>query len=234
VQPVDGTRERPPGKTAENWSRRDGIRAGAVSGPWRSAPRDPQTTREAETPAVGLVAERPEALVVAPEPRRRFGSWAWVALGVLALAGMAVLFRPGGDEVSVAGLAPAPAAPTSGDVLPDVAPAAQAPRIRLDPALASVSIVRLRIGPDLPPERQSAILAALKEAGLDTVLVEPLPFEIATSRVGYYRADDLPAAEALGRVVAPVIAPGGSVGVRDYGALLADAQPGRLDLWIGS
>jgi hypothetical protein len=34
--------------------------------------------------------------------------------------------------------------------------------------------------------------------------------------------------------VAPVIAPGGSVGVRDYGALLADAQPGRLDLWIGS
>ena len=65
-------------------------------------------------------------------------------------------------------------------------------------------------------------------------MVEPLPFEIATSRVGYYRADDLPAAEALGRVVAPVIAPGGSVGVRDYGALLADAQPGRLDLWIGS
>ena len=36
---VDGTRDRPPGKTAQNWSRRDGIRAGSVSGPWRSAPR---------------------------------------------------------------------------------------------------------------------------------------------------------------------------------------------------
>ena len=27
VQVVDGTRDRPPGKTAENWSRRDGIRS---------------------------------------------------------------------------------------------------------------------------------------------------------------------------------------------------------------
>ena len=63
--------------------------------------------------------------------------------------------------------------------------------------------------------------------------MEALPFEIATSRVGYYRAADLAAAEALGRVVAPVIAAGGEVGVRDYGQLLADAEPGRLDLWVG-
>jgi hypothetical protein len=33
--------------------------------------------------------------------------------------------------------------------------------------------------------------------------------------------------------VAPVIAEGGEVGVRDYGELLDDAEPGRLDLWVG-
>ena len=96
-----------------------------------------------------------------------------------------------------------------------------------------MSVVRLRIGPDFPSERQAAILAALAEAGLAAVRVEALPFEIATSRVGYYRAADLAAAEALGRLVAPVIAAGGEVGVRDYGQLLADPEPGRLDLWVG-
>ena len=41
---LDGTRASPPRRVAENLSRRDGIRAGAVSGPWRSAPRiEPQT-----------------------------------------------------------------------------------------------------------------------------------------------------------------------------------------------
>ena len=56
-------------------------------------------------------------------------------------------------------------------------------------------------------------------------------FEIATSRVGYYRPEDQAAAAALGRVVAPVM--GGEIGVRDYGQPLPDAEPGRLDLWIG-
>lgn len=37
---LTGSDEKPPGKVAENWSRRDRIRAGAVSGPWRSAARD--------------------------------------------------------------------------------------------------------------------------------------------------------------------------------------------------
>ena len=89
-----------------------------------------------------------------------------------------------------------------------------------DPALAGVTSVRLRVGPDFPSERKAAILAALAKAGITGVQVEALPFEIASSRVGYYRAADLAAAEALGRVVAPVIAAGGEVGVRDYGPLL--------------
>ena len=111
--------------------------------------------------------------------------------------------------------------------------AAPTPVAPADPALAGVTSVRLRVGPDFPPERKAAILAALAKAGITGVEVEALPFEIASSRVGYYRAADMAAAQALGRVVAPVIAPGGEVGVRDYGQLLADAEPGRLDLWVG-
>jgi hypothetical protein len=68
--------------------------------------------------------------------------------------------------------------------------------------------------------------------GLGDVRIEPQPFEIATSRVGYYRADDLAAAEALGRLAAPA-AGGGAIEPRDYSQLLPDAEPGRLDLWIG-
>jgi hypothetical protein len=64
------------------------------------------------------------------------------------------------------------------------------------------------------------------------VRVEALPFKVASSRVGYYRADDLAAAEALGRLVTPVLAE--AIGVRDYGKLLADPEPGRLDLWVES
>ena len=62
------------------------------------------------------------------------------------------------------------------------------------PALAGVTSVRLRVGPDFPAERQKAILDALAAAGISDIRVEALPFEIATSRVGYYRADDEAAA----------------------------------------
>ena len=93
--------------------------------------------------------------------------------------------------------------------------------------------MRLRVGPGFAPERQAAIVAALTEAGVPSVKVEPLPFKIATSRVGYYRPQDLPAAEALGRLVSPVLGEATDLGVRDYGQLLADPEPGRLDLWVG-
>jgi hypothetical protein len=250
---VDGTRDRPPGKTAENWSRKDGIRGGAVSGPWRSGPRAPGAAPE----AAPVAAER------APAARLRPAAWAggWkpgmrARVGFGALAAVAVVvaavgFWPTQPEEPQAvaeapapepAIAPAPAPAPVAAPEPAAAPpvAAPAPAVEAaaaarapDPALAGVTSVRLRVGPDFPAERQAAILAALAEAGIAGVEVEPLTFEVAASRVGYYRAADLAAAEALGRVVAPVIAPGGEVRVRDYGALLADAEPGRLDLWVG-
>jgi hypothetical protein len=226
---LDGTRDRPAGKPAENRSRRDGIRAGAVSGPWRSGPRDELPAPERRPPERRPVVE-PEPLPV--EPARRSPSVAlWSFAGLLAACGLvaaAFLLRP--EQ-------PAPRAVATSSPLPKETSAEPAtvptPAPAADPAaLAAVSTVRLRIAQGFPQERQEAILAALAAAGLGDVRVEPQAFEIATSRVGYYRAEDLAAAEALGRLAAPA-AGGGAIEPRDYSQLLPDAEPGRLDLWIG-
>jgi len=265
---VDGTRDRPPGKTAQIAGRKDGIRAGAVSGPWRSGPaaegvpaRKPELPRPPgqpgpirATPATGarapLVAraglsehatpiEHAAVTPLSSQQTRR--SIAWIAFGVLVALGAvvaAVMFRAASDapEPAVPELAAGQAAPAqpSPDAI-TAAPAATAtPAAAAGDALAHVSVVRLRVGPGFPAERQSAILAALKGAGIAEVKVEALPFEVATSRVGYYRADDVAAADALARLITPVVGSGdGQVGVRDYGKLLDDAEPGRLDLWVG-
>ena len=114
--------------------------------------------------------------------------------------------------------------------MPDADPAAPAPAVR--PSRAS-RVVRLSVGPGFDANRQAAIVSALTDAGVPSVKVESLPFKIATSRVGYYRAADLQAARQLGRLISPVVAGGSEIGVRDYAQLLADPEPGRLDLWVG-
>lgn len=66
-------------------------------------------------------------------------------------------------------------------------------------------------------------------------MVEEISFPIALSRVGYYLTADRPAAVELAEDVAGVVGgDGGEVAVRDYGNLLPDAEPGRLDLWVKS
>lgn len=156
----------------------------------------------------------------------------WIAAGAItavAIVIAAVLFRPG------EGSGPTEEAATSSEEAEAAAPVteADAPRDVADPALLPIATVRLRIGPEVSDERREALVTALNEAGIPEVVVEPLPFRIATSRVGYYRDVDLPAAEALARVMSPTIDAGGTIGVRDYGELLSDPRPGRLDLWIG-
>lgn len=178
----------------------------------------------------------PEPSVAAPpaEPefrqqarRRTLSMTVWIGAGLIfatATVTAAFLFRPDpalvpDEQPPVAAIAPEPTPPS---VAP---PEPQA-------ALAAVGPVRLRIGPDFPAERRDSILAALAAAGLSAVQVEPLPFAVATSRVGYYRPGDRAAAEALSALVGPV-AGVAEIGVRDYGELLTDAEPGRLDLWVG-
>lgn len=168
----------------------------------------------------------------------------WVGLGALvavAIVVAAVLFRPGdGPETADvtaedAGASSVPVAPavSAGQPAGQPAPAGGDRPPVAAPALATVQTVRLRIGPEITDARRDRLVAALTEAGLPNVVVEQLPFRIATSRIGYYRDEDLAAAQALAQVISPAVGEGAPIGVRDYGELLSDPQPGRLDLWIG-
>jgi hypothetical protein len=256
---VDGTRDQPPGKAAENWGRRDGIRAGAVSGPWRSGPRGaaapvPRSGGPEGHGPTGHEEFSPQAVRelrrgYADEHHAQSQRWLvgvlWIAFGALAAVVIVIaafMFRPETQtwrpEDAVPGEVAAPggdaAAPASDPAAATPAAPAGQPGLTVATApLQTVGAVRLRIGPGFPEARRDEIVAALTAAGVRDIRIEALPFRIATSRVGYYRSEDLAAAQALGQVVAPVIAAGSEVGVRDYGQLLNDPEPGRLDLWVG-
>jgi hypothetical protein len=167
----------------------------------------------------------------------------WIGFGVIfaaACVAAAFLLRPQSTPPSGAP-AEVAAAPAEVAVQPESpsgaaegpAEVAASPASDPDPRLAAITGVRLRTGPALPAAERDAIVAALAAAGITAVSVEALPFTVATSRVGYYRATDLAAAEALARLIGPVLAVEGELAVRDYGQLLADEPvPGRLDLWV--
>ncbi|MEM8571086.1 MAG: hypothetical protein AAGG56_09280 [Pseudomonadota bacterium] len=103
-------------------------------------------------------------------------------------------------------------------------------------SVGSTVPLRLRIGPDYPEEQRLELLDRLTETGHRDVLVEEIPFPIALSRVGYYVGEDRDAALELADDVAQLIGSTNnqSVAIRDYGSLLPDAEPGRLDLWVKS
>jgi hypothetical protein len=163
---------------------------------------------------------------------------AWIAFGLVLAVGMvaaAVMFRlkapPAVPQAEQAEAGNA-AQPSAGQE-PEAFPRAAAQDVGAATPPLAVQ-VRLRISGRLPPGRRDDIVAALEAAGMAPAQVEALPFRITTSRVGYYRGEDREAAEALARLVQPVIEPAsGEVALRDYGVLVPDADPGRLDLWIG-
>lgn len=239
----DGSRESSPNRPAENWGRRDSIRAGSVTGPWRSAPRTPTSQTGQGLAPQGLAApaagESAPPLLRAPasaphhggghgrrQPRRGFSPVIRAVAGGLLLAAAmvtgALLLRPG---------SPAPEAAAPAAVL-NAPPPVPRPVAAVDrAALQGITGIRLRFGPDLPEGRRDAILAALAEAGFRNVEVDPQTFEVATSRVGYYRDDDRGPAEALAGLIAPVLGDA-EITVRDYAGLSPEPEAGRLDLWL--
>lgn len=290
----DGARDTPSAGTAENWGRQDRIRAGSVSGPWRSAPRDGhgesgpaappprggtghgvaaalEKARARPTGATGRIDSGPPPRKPVPhapaadparsdiietiDRQRRSVRVAIVAGGLIALAIVAAAFllRPGAAPEMAAPVTPAPsetvaAVPTPSETVaaapapsaatetvaavPDGSEAAPAP---VEPAVADAGsgAIRLRVGPNLAPERREQIAAALEAQGYGPVRVEVLPFPIAASRVGFYRAEDEASAAALAEFISGVLGDGGiKVSTRDYGKLLSDTEPGRLDVWI--
>lgn len=129
-----------------------------------------------------------------------------------------------------------PANPAEGDAaVAENADPAASPAATAEPGGATAAPLRLRVGEGFPEEDRLELIAHLEASGHARVLVEEIPFPIALSRVGYYQSEDLAAAEALASEIAPLLgATEGDIAVRDYGNLLPDAQPGRLDLWIKS
>ncbi len=264
---MDGTRKTPPGREAQNQSRRDGIRAGSVSGPWRSVPKAGEAAGESgsATPldwtGRGGATGRPEGDAApadrsGPEPRdavhhaeqghrdavplrgtRGLAGWVVFGLGV-AVALVAAAFylgpdrtAPTGPVASVAG-PEAEGAPAS-DAATVPAEEAAAGTEAADPVAASeTGAVRLRVGPDADPAEIARVSEGLETGGVGPILVETLPFAITQSRVGYYRPEDEAAARALADLAGPLIGTD-DIGLRDYGDLLSDTEPGRLDLWLG-
>lgn len=166
----------------------------------------------------------------------------WIVFGILFAAGcvgLAFLFQPAGPPPESGDAAGALEAPAAVPAEAPVESAAPAEAEAMDPppaetaALAGISNVRLRTGTGLADAARDAVSAALGRAGIADVQVESLPFEVANSRVGYYRPEDKAAAEALAAWIAPILGRADPLPVRDYGQLLDSAEPGRLDLWIG-
>ncbi|WP_324364688.1 hypothetical protein [Amaricoccus sp.] len=153
-----------------------------------------------------------------------------IAAGVLtalAIVGAAFLLRLGAWPERASPEAPAET------VAATAPPVASAPSPTPSAAAEEPGAIRLRVGPNLAPERREQIAAALEAEGYGPVVMEVLPFQIAASRVGYYRAEDEAPAAALARFLSGMLGDGGiEVSTRDYGKLLNDTEPGRLDVWI--
>ncbi len=240
---MNGSEGRRPGGVAENLGRRDGIRAGAVSGPWRSAPKaETGPVRAVVPPPVSapgppVVEPVPDAEPATPDvprdaPRARLTA-VWLAVGIglvaaVSIVGTAVLLRPGAETETPAAAAPAPAAVVEAPVVE--APAAA--QTASPAAVVEVGSIRLRVGPEVAEDARAALVAALEGAGYGPVQVEVLPFPIAASRVGYYRAEDAAAAAELAEFVGGVLDAAVALSTRDYSQLLDGAVPGRLDIWI--
>ena len=229
--------------------------AAPVPPPASLVPPRPVVPAEAAPRPVAAPA-RPAPKGARPARRAGRGMVGWTVFGVAFAAGcvgLAFFFQPEGlppeaDAVAefppdtadtslpVASVPPAP--PQTADELAE-ADAAFVPAAA-DPAmpeaaveLAQISNVRVRTGTGVAEAEVPKVLVALAGAGLADVQAEALPFKVASSRVGYYRQEDRAAAEALAAFIAPVLGYGEPLPVRDYGALLDNAEPGRLDLWIG-
>lgn len=170
--------------------------------------------------------------------RRRLAAAGWIGFGVAFAAGCVIAAfliqpPPAGAPATTAPAAEGEAAGEAASEAPPVPRAEPALSAADETALAAISSVRLRFGSDLPVERQRAIADALARLGIEDVRLEALPFAVATSRVGYYRAEDAAAAAALARAIAATVADGGEIGVRDYGQLATNPEARRLDLWVG-
>jgi hypothetical protein len=253
---MDGREPRRDAGIARNQSRRDGIRAGAVSGPWRSEPRaDPAppalegATREAAVPkpAAATIGPQPSAgPPLAPPTRERSGRGG-SALRTVLITGLAAVLLAGGalwlerqgiNETTgqVADIPTASGLPGAGglDNLSDAdrKAAAQAWADREAAGGAIVPLLTLRIGSDMPPERIEALRAALVAARLPDPAIAETADAPESTRVSYFHEADQALAYHIAAILGgSVNTPSGSASETVPGAV---APPrGTIDIWIG-
>jgi hypothetical protein len=197
---------RGPGGPARNCSRRDGIRAGAVTGPWRSG-QTPPSVPVANATLVGAEAGagpwQPAVARTGPPARTRAST-----VRPVILAGAALLAV---GSVAVAWMAPWPIW-------------ARAPGVA---AGEMPGRVVLRVPGAADP---GSLVARLERAGVADVALSPLAFAITETRVGFYHDADRAAAETLAALLRG--ADGATPPLRDYGGLVPAPPQGTIDLWI--
>ena len=246
---MDGTREQPPRRSAEQLGPRSGVRVGAGASPWRNPALQPAFAAAAARPAAApdvLIdfSPRPEPPAMpAPEPvpaepaaklakppsqppRKR-------AQRVRHRRNLPILPVALGAAAAVALVATTVLLRQNAqsDPAPMAATLLAVPEVAAEPSAAPAATIHLRVGQELPAAERQRIEAALAKAGYGRVVVHELPFAVSRSRVGYFHEADRPSAEAL---VKALRGTEDGIELRDYRTLMAAPEPGRLDLWIGS
>jgi len=244
---MDGTRDRLPDRTAENWRRGDRVRRIAATASWSTLPRHGAFAAAAPAAAADVIIGyapnqprsepplaqpdksepeaakeiSPRAAAPLPTSRKRTGKTRAVSLSLGAIAVAAILTLG-----AVLVLRPhVEVQPTQ------IAAAAVVETPQLEQPGSTIITVHLRVGAGLSTAERQRIQSALAKAGYSTVVVQQMPFSISRSRIGYFREADRIAAEAL---IAALRGTHEVIELRDYSKLMSIPEPGRLDLWIRS
>ncbi len=197
---------RRPGGPARNCSRSDGIRAGMVTGPWRSG------SPERSSPVTGAGEPAAAPIVGVAQP---------------AAAGTGPTAKPGARRART-GLALGAALLAAGVAV--IAWTVPGPMPGAAPAVAVSGLPERVVLRMLGTVDADVLAARLAQAGVADVALSPLAFGTARTRVGFYHDEDRAAAEALAALLAD---PEGAVPpLRDYGALVPRPPRGTIDLWI--
>jgi hypothetical protein len=244
---MDGTRDRLPDRTAENWRRGDRVRRIAATASWSNLPRHAAFAAAAPAAAADVIigfvpnpapSEPPLAQplkvetevpkqnrppLTAPSPTGQKHSRKTLAvslsLGAIAVAAMVAL---GAVFILRPDVEVQPTQVAAAAVV-------EAPEMA-QPGSTAIT-VHLRVGAGLSTAERQRIQAALAKAGYSAVVVQQMPFSISRSRIGYFREADRTAAEGL---IAALRGTQDVIELRDYSKLMSMPEPGRLDLWIRS
>jgi len=247
---------------AQIWGRNDGVRAGAVTGPWRSASRDTEKldASRAERVAVfrrefrldelqAYIERRPRSAAPVPSTQAKSAHGRATPLpadsvpsaALPAAHAMARAAFTAGARTSLRGsklLAGALGVLVGfgvGDFA--LAPAWQ----RLDSQ--KVALASSEISTAMPLASRTVRVRVGEDAATEAIAralgeaganweAANLAFKLSGTRIGFYHLEDQESAEALARLLGAQWNLATPINVRDYGTLTPRPPRGTLDLWV--